>query len=228
MQQIAGVTGGFFLQTNDPQDLIDLFGTGPVTGIDNVTVNGQPATLAAGSFEANVCLACGENEITAVATATDDEMSQGSDMITVTRLCDIKVALDIKPTSCPNPLNPKSKGVVPVAILGTDDFDVSDIDPTTILLEGIAPIRWNTADVATPYYPTEGKADCMDCNELGPDGYMDLTLKFRTQDLVAALEGYGPGCVVLHLTGTLLDGTDITGEDVMRLKGEILPVIAGQ
>ena len=41
------------------------------------------------------------------------------------------VALDIMPQSCPNPLNAKSKGVLPVAILGTrgtPDFDVSTID----------------------------------------------------------------------------------------------------
>jgi len=36
----------------------------------------------------------------------------------------IEVPVDIKPTSCPNPLNVKSRGVLPVAILGTADFDV--------------------------------------------------------------------------------------------------------
>ena len=34
------------------------------------------------------------------------------------------VPIDIKPQSCPNPLNVNSKGVLPVAILGTDTFDV--------------------------------------------------------------------------------------------------------
>ena len=140
MQQIATITGGFFLQTNDPQDLIDLFGSGPVTGITSVTVNGQPANLVAGTFDIELCLECGPNTITAVATATDG--TTGSAEITVTRICEIEVPVDIKPTSCPNPLNPKSNGVVPVAILGTADFDVSQIDPASILLEGVAPLRW--------------------------------------------------------------------------------------
>jgi hypothetical protein len=55
---------------------------------------------------------------------------------------EIEVPLDIHPTSCPNPINFMSRGVVPAAILGTDNFDVSQIDPSTVMLEGVSPIRW--------------------------------------------------------------------------------------
>ncbi len=224
MENIANATGGFYLQTNDPQDLIDLFGQGPVTGITEVTVNGQVANLVAGTFDIDLCLACGANTITAIATATDG--TQGSDEVTVTRICEIEVPVDIKPTSCPNPLNPKSNGVIPVAILGTADFDVTQIDPASIRLEGVEPVRWGLADVATPYYPFRGKQECSDCNEMGPDGFTDLTLKFKTQELVAALGTEDPGCLVLTITGKLKDefgGFDIIGEDVMRLKVTIMP-----
>lgn len=44
------------------------------------------------------------------------------------KLAVIDVALDIKPQSCPNPFNTKSKGVLPVAILGTADLNVNDIN----------------------------------------------------------------------------------------------------
>ena len=37
----------------------------------------------------------------------------------------ITISIDIKPGSCPNPLNSNSQGVLPVALLGTEDFDVS-------------------------------------------------------------------------------------------------------
>jgi hypothetical protein len=57
------------------------------------------------------------------------------------------VLLDIKPESCPNPINTKSKGVLPVAILGTGDFDVTDIDVASISLEGVDPIRSSVEDV---------------------------------------------------------------------------------
>ena len=54
--------------------------------------------------------------------------------------------LDIKPGSYPNPINPSSRGVVPVAILGSEGFDVRTIDAATIELDddrvpggGVAP-----------------------------------------------------------------------------------------
>ena len=68
----------------------------------------------------------------------------------------IELFVDIKPGSCVNPVNPKSKGVLPVALLGTEALDVMMIDPSTIRLtrEGVdgevAPIRVHYADVATP------------------------------------------------------------------------------
>ena len=47
---------------------------------------------------------------------------------------EIEVFVDIKPGSCPNPLNTGSKGVLPVAIAGTVDFDVTVIDDRADLL----------------------------------------------------------------------------------------------
>jgi hypothetical protein len=137
----------------------------------------------------------------------------------------IPVFIDIKPQSCPNPLNLRSKGVVPVAILGTDELDVQQIDPTTIMLScedvevGIVPLRWAYEDVATPF---EGQL--CDCHTLGPDGYLDLTLKFSTTELASLIEelGFVKGeTILLSLTGNLLeefDGSAISGDDCMRLQ----------
>lgn len=133
---------------------------------------------------------------------------------------ELTVPVDIKPTSCPNPLNVKSSGVVPVAILGTADLDVTWIDPASIQLAGVAPIpRWSVSDVATPYEPFTGKQGKYDCNTMGPDGFMDLVLHFKTQALVAALGPVADGDVlVLDLTGSLkpeFGGTPFHGEDVV-------------
>lgn len=135
----------------------------------------------------------------------------------------IEVALDIKPTSCPNPINCKSQGVLPVAILGTAEFDVTEIDPASIRILGVAPLRWELQDVATPFVPFTGKSDCnADCATAGPDGFLDLTLKFGTQDLLRAIgPGSGTQCRVLTVTGNLrreFGETPITGEDVVRLQ----------
>ena len=135
----------------------------------------------------------------------------------------VSVALDIKPQSCPNPLNCKSKGILPVAILGTVTFDVTQVDPATVRLAGVAPLRWDYEDVATPYEPLSGRQDCLvDCTTMGPDGYMDATLKFETQEIVAALgETIQDGdCIVAQLTGNLREsagGTEFIGEDVIRI-----------
>ncbi len=132
-------------------------------------------------------------------------------------LQDLEVPVDIKPGSCRNPLNVKSQGILPVAILGTEDFDVSQIDPESVKLRGVAPLRWSMEDVATPFQPFVGKVDAFDCTEEGPDGFTDLTLKFSTQAIVDALgEEVSDGDVlVLELWGELLDGTSFEGEDVV-------------
>ena len=129
----------------------------------------------------------------------------------------LEVPVDIKPQSCPNPLNVKSQGVLPVAILGTADFDVTQVDIASVRLEGIDPIRSSFEDVATPFEPFTSKEDCsLDCTEEGPDGHMDLTLKFYTQEVVEVLGEVSDGdCLVLKLTGVQYDGTPIEGEDVV-------------
>lgn len=132
-------------------------------------------------------------------------------------------AIDIKPGSCPNPINTNSKGVLPVAVLGTEDFDVTTIDPTTIRLfrQGIdgevSPLRWAYEDVATPF---EGQL--CDCHDLDGDGYLDLTLKFNTQELVEtlSLEGEVGNTITLILKGNLKEefgGRLISGVDCVLI-----------
>lgn len=127
----------------------------------------------------------------------------------------LNVYLDVKPESCPNPLNVKSKGLVPVAILGTEEFDVTLIDPSSLRLLGeVAPIRWDLEDVATPFNGVSCD-DCLDCTELGPDGLDDLTVKFKAQEIIAVLGDVEDGeCILLELTGETIDGIPISGTDI--------------
>ncbi|NYT12737.1 MAG: hypothetical protein GKC03_09380, partial [Methanomassiliicoccales archaeon] len=131
----------------------------------------------------------------------------------------IQVFVDIKPGSCPNPINTKSNGVLPVAILGTEDFDVTTIDPATVRLtrEGyeysVAPLRWAYEDVATPYL---GELCC--CHDLNGDGILDLTLKFKTQEvkMLITLPDDKGETFPLTIIGNLMeefDGTAFYGQD---------------
>lgn len=138
-------------------------------------------------------------------------VSQPGDWIRVVTLAHIDVAVDIKPRSCPNPLNVKSKGVLPVAILGTEDFDVLDI--ASALLEGVAPVDLAYEDVSTPFH-----GELCDCHEAGPDGYLDLVLHFDTQEIVSALGPVTNGDVLLlMLEGEDVNGFPIMGSDCVRI-----------
>jgi hypothetical protein len=139
----------------------------------------------------------------------------------------IQVFFDIKPGSCPNPIELKKKGMTPAAILGTDEFDVHDIDPETIVLyregyEGVvAPIRYNCEDVATPFPDFCEECDDRDCcHTLRADGFLDLTLKFSTPDIVdILLYDTNPGDVLcLYITGTTYDGLTFVGQDVIWIR----------
>jgi len=128
------------------------------------------------------------------------------------------IPLDIKPRRCPNRLNVRRHRPLHVAILGTADFDVTQIDRASIRLEGVPPVRSAVKDVATPFEPFVGKESRFACTREGPDGFDDLNLNFRTtQDVVAALgHDVSHGDVlVLELTASLDDGTPIVGEDVV-------------
>lgn len=139
------------------------------------------------------------NEVT-VEVVDTDVVADFGDWITV------EGEVDIKPGSDVNPLNLKSKGVLPVAVLGSAQVDVRQIDPDSLLLEGVPVLRWSYEDVAGP-----GDRE-------SPDGYGDLTLKFSTPGIASALGVHQRGDIVtLTLTGLLSDGTIVTGEDVVRI-----------
>ncbi len=109
--------------------------------------------------------------------------------------------------------------MIPVAILGTDDFDVIDIEITSLQLVGVVPFNVKFEDVGTP---VTDRQDVCDCTTDGSDGFDDLTLKFDTQDVVAELGAVNDGEVIpLTLTGYLKDGTAIEGVDciIIRKKG---------
>ena len=130
----------------------------------------------------------------------------------------VQVRVDIKPQSCPNPLNVKSNGVLPVALLG-GTIDLAEVDLDSIKLEGVDPLRISPVlvDAAKPF---EGNftGDCSDCTT-GFDGEMDLILHFDSRSIVNALGNVSDGdCVVATLTGEFKNGGEsFEGKDVVRI-----------
>jgi hypothetical protein len=137
----------------------------------------------------------------------------------------LEVAVDIKPGSCPNPVNMNSHGVLPVAILGSEDLDVNAIVATSVRLVDVAPVRHAYEDVSAPVL------DANDCNCVtdGPDGYLDLTLKFKTPQIVEGLGEVNDGDILtLALTGVLSDKTPIEGADCIRVINNVPKALAAK
>jgi hypothetical protein len=169
---------------------------------------------------------CGTTHVFQISAIGDGASYGDQTVIVEIPPCVIPVNLDIKPTSCPNPFNMGSRGVLPVAILGTDDFDVMMVDPATVRLEGVSPLRWNFEDVSTPVDP---EADTCECTTEGADGYMDLTLKFDHQAIAAALGSVSDREVrVLTLTGMTYDSVGIEGQDCVIILKKKASMLSGE
>jgi hypothetical protein len=139
--------------------------------------------------------------------------------------------MDIKPGTYPNPFNahlfefmlgdnPKKGGVLPVAVLGQETFDVHDIDVSTLRLEGAPPLPNGRGygDAGSP----SGNTGCPFTSG-DQDGYMDLMLKFQNIDVAAGIIGNGrtpEDGMQLTLTGNMKDGTPFIAHDCIRLVGE--------
>lgn len=111
----------------------------------------------------------------------------------------VQVILDIKPEGFPNSINPRSKGVIPVAILSTASFDATEIDVSTL--------RFGPGGATEAH----GKGHLEDVDR---DGDLDLVLHFSTTSARILC-----GSTEAAITGETLDGRRIEGTDSVRTTG---------
>lgn len=180
---------------------------------EGVFINGQPVTGT--TLPSSVCGFCSEHSFTGldisglVNPGTNTLYVYASDFgqpsgvqylvnIDVEFTSVIPVEIDIKPESDKNPINTKSKGVIPVAVYSTADFDATDIDVSTVTFG---------ANGATE---SHGKAHIEDVDG---DGLDDLVLHFKTQE-----SGISKDDTEACITGALNDGTAIEGCDNIQTK----------
>lgn len=129
----------------------------------------------------------------------DDLATMTFDDAGVAYLVGEPVIVDIKPGSDSNPINPKSNGVISVAILSTSTFEATKIDPLTVKFG--------------PNQATEvhGRSHIEDVNG---DRKFDLILHFNMQET-----GIQCGDTSVFLTGETFGGQPITGFDLIRTLG---------
>jgi hypothetical protein len=119
----------------------------------------------------------------------------------------IAVAVDIKPGSFPNSINLADQGLLPVAILGSGEFDVTKINPETMNIGGVTLALRGSAKAPKLAYSYE------DVNE---DGFTDLMTFFDLQTLVAG-GVLTESTVALEVFGSLWNGTSLAGMDSVNI-----------
>ncbi len=106
--------------------------------------------------------------------------------------------IDIKPGSADNPINPRSNGVIPVAVLGSIDFDATQIDVATIVFgPGGAPAVHG--------------GHVQDANN---DGFMDMLFHFGTAE-----SGIACGDTEAFLSGKTFAGQSFGNFDSITTVG---------
>ena len=109
----------------------------------------------------------------------------------------LPVDLDIGPGNDSNPINPSSHGNIPVAILGSDSFDVSDVDVMTL---AFGPSGASFAHRRGPHF-----------EDVNGDDLTDLIAHFPIEETGIAF-GEMQACI----TGDTLGGIPFEGCDAVR------------
>ncbi len=179
-----------------------------------VTTFGEPILLRAGQADYFLDFGSGRNRwgdySATVVDPTDSRVfwtiqefvlaeDRWATQITELRLVDaVEVEIDLKPGSDTNPLNPRSRGVSPVALFGSAAFAVADVEASSLAFgpAGASPL-------------TAGSLEDVDA-----DGFGDLLLHFPTQAM-----GIAVGDTQACLSGATLDGVRFAGCDSVLVVG---------
>jgi hypothetical protein len=108
-------------------------------------------------------------------------------------LDDLVVGIDIKPGSDENPVNPFSRGRIPVAILGSEGVDVRRVDARTL--------RFGPSEAP----PADKKGGSL--KDVNGDGWLDLVSHYRTEQSGIAV-GDTQACVTGEIDGEAFEGCD--------------------
>ncbi len=116
----------------------------------------------------------------------------------------IQVSIDIKPGSNRNPVNPKSRGKIPVAVLSEPDFDAATLVDRGSLTFGREGDEQSLV--------RRGGVPGCGVDDVDGDGLVDLLCRFHSRKT-----GLRPGDTEGILRGATVDGRLIEGSDSVRI-----------
>jgi hypothetical protein len=114
----------------------------------------------------------------------------------------LEVEIDIMPDS----INPRSSGVIPVALLGSEDFSIAEVD--------VATLRFGPDEASPAHDLTDTWTYNSHLQDVNLDGFMDLMTHFPMQET-----GIACSHVTATLSGNLVTGQAIEGTDSFRTVG---------
>ncbi len=201
---------------------------------DAIQVTGVPGALSVPEHGRGGATVYGKFLIEAAGRAGDSnqrvilELTRFGDPAEDAELVDVRaVTVDLRPRRCPNVLNLggwRNFGVeplVPVAVMGSDSFDVEGIDLGTVELVtagggSATPVSAGLEDVGAPAL----LADPCDCDMRAPDGIADLLLRFNLRDVAGSVSFLGDGAApLLTVRGRTVGQVLFQGTECFRSEG---------
>jgi CSLREA domain-containing protein len=159
---------------------------------------GDGTPLSSDQYPTHAYLADGDYNVTLTVTTFDGRSASMTQTVQVRT--QFIFTIDIKPGSQTNPINPRSSGKIPVAILSTPDFN--------------APLEVDRASLT--FGSTGNEHSLVSCNKKGTDvngdGLKDLMCHFKTK-----LTGFKFGDTEGILKGQTLSGLAIEARDLVRV-----------
>ena len=116
----------------------------------------------------------------------------------------IKIFIDIKPSGFPNSINTRSRGVIPIAILGSASFDVASVNVDTL--------RFGPGAAGPKHDLTKPDTLADHTNDINLDTFPDLVFHVPTRD-----SGLGEEDTEACVSGETMSGTPIQGCDSVRI-----------
>ena len=167
---------------------------------DGINWNGPPMAVGISSGAGPCIISASGTTIPALDDANIFYWWNGTDYVESTTLPSVAVDVDIdvKPAGNPNRINLKSKGVIPVAVLTTPNFDATTVDGTTVEFAGASPVH----DQSDPLVVADHQHD------VDLDGDIDYVFHFLVRET-----NIQAGDTEVELIGQTINGTQIVGSD---------------
>ncbi len=189
--------GGTFTLEFAADNLIAAYVNGTLVGTTVDWVTPQKVTLT------NLVLGSNTIEIRGMNAASDNNVEDNPnpaavrfELVGPEQPGTISLDIDVKPGSDDNPINPNSRGVIPVVVYSTPDFDAT------------------TLDVSTLRFGPGGAEAAHGGHDEDVDGLVDLMLHFPTDDA-----GFTGSETEAELSGETLDGVPAAGSDSVTMVG---------